>query len=77
MQEPKYTRVVLAQNGRHAIMARKTENDPWVQIESALDEEDGLNWASRFEHDDEERAITIDEMADEDWADDAPAMEVK
>jgi hypothetical protein len=74
----KNTQVVLAHNGRYAIMARTKEGEPWVQIESVLDIDTANNFAQRLETLDEERAEYIAEgKSDEDWGDHAPATEVR
>lgn len=72
-----YTRVVLAQNGRYAILARRAEGDDWVQVESVLGDTDASNFADSLESDEGVRVKQIEESEGEEWGDDEPAQVVR
>lgn len=59
-------------SGRIAVLARVTETDPWVQVESILGTREAERYADELENDDEERSMQIRDLDDEAWGDDAP-----
>ena len=70
---PVNVRMILAQSGRYAIMARIDEESPWVQIESILGQENAARHAEDMDNDDAARAEAIrDGEADSNWGTDAP-----
>jgi hypothetical protein len=72
-----FTRVVLAQNGRYAVLARRAEGDDWVQVESVLTSDPASNFADDLESDEAKRADYIEEHEGEEWGDDEPAQVVR
>lgn len=72
-----FTRVALALNGRYAVLARRTEGDDWVQVESVLGDEEAGNFADSLESDEGVRVKAVEDCAEESWGDDEPAQTVQ
>lgn len=67
-------RLLLAKNGRYAVMARESEHSTvWVQVESVLGHDNAQKLAEQIEDDDSLRHLYIADSEDEsDWGNDAP-----
>jgi hypothetical protein len=64
--------VSTTKSGRIAVLARRSRDDTYVQVESVLGTEEAEKYADTLEHDDVERNGVIVALEDEDWGDDAP-----
>lgn len=77
MNAERNTKVVLAINGRYAILARVDKDKPWTQVEAIIGEDQAQKYADYLESDPDERAHVIDEYKEDEWFDDAPTKGVK
>jgi hypothetical protein len=78
-EQRKFTRIALATNRRWAILARLTETDDWVQVESVFDKESAENLANDLETGLGERVQYIVSGKETDWKHegDEPAEPIK
>lgn len=72
-----FTRIALAHNGRYAVLARRTEGDDWVQVESVLGDQEASNFADSLESDEGVRSKHIEDCAEDEWDEDEPAEIVR
>lgn len=69
-----FTKIMLAKNGRYAVLARMDKEDPWTQVESIRTECLAIEYAADLENIDTERQEALEDYEPgEMWEnDDAP-----